>query len=161
MIILHIKLHFIYKCQLNWDYHQYSLGILETRFMFSNKSVIPSPGLAWCPRIMSFKEVFIEARERWNWAIVHGTKQKATDSNHKREKHQTPLFWGITKFRGPENPQPYFELLPLLPTPLCLFPPKQKCPAAACLTSILKTPHLMLRILQGIINLLDNEVKLF
>lgn len=45
-------------------------------------------------------------------------------------------------------------------TPLCPLPPKLKRPEAAHMASILKNPHLMLVLPQGIINSLDNEAKL-
>lgn len=84
MIILNIKLHFICKCHPHCNYHQYSLGIPVTRFMFSNKRVIPQPWSGLMPK-NNVKEVFIEPRERWHWAIVQTTKHKTTDNNHKTE----------------------------------------------------------------------------
>lgn len=52
--------------------------------MFSNKRVIPQPWSGLMPE-NNVKEVFIEPRERWHWAIVQTTKHKTTDNNHKTE----------------------------------------------------------------------------
>lgn len=106
---------------------------------------------------MSFKEVFIEPRERWHRAIVPRTNQKTRDNSHKTEKYHTAFLWNNSIQRGRKSQDGFWAALLI---PLCLFPPKLKWPAVARLTSILKKPHVMLALLQGRIHSLDNEVKL-
>lgn len=99
---------------------------------------------------MSFKEVFIEPRERWHRAIAHRTKQQAADNNHETEKTANTAPHSSLKglnADGQKVPSQIFSRFAL-----CPFLPKLKWPAAARPTSIVNKPHSTLLLLQGIIH---------
>lgn len=127
--------------------------------MFSNKSMISQPWSGLMPKNNVIQGSVYWTQRKDGSGPLLTTQNKATDNNQKTETRQTPLppLARNNKIqRGRKSPAKFGAALL---SPLCLFLPKLKWPAA-CLTSILKKPHLMLVLLQGIINSLDNEVKL-
>lgn len=116
MIILNIKLHFICKRHPNCNYTiNISKASLWQDSCFLIKVWFSSPGLAWWIRIMSFKKVFIEPRERWHLATGYRTKEKPTNDNRKTQNHQTPVRLLVkNEFIGAKHAKPDCELLCLL-----------------------------------------------
>lgn len=104
-MILNIKIRLICKGNSNCNYHQYSVASQVARFMFSNKRAIPLAGSGLMPS-NNVKEVFIEPRDRWHYAIVCRTKQKALHNNPENHKNKS------TFFSSQESPESQRQKIP-------------------------------------------------